>query len=54
MEVNIVLRLLPRPLTATIIAMEIPAAIRPYSMAVAPESSARNFAKIRLTFASNA
>jgi hypothetical protein len=51
-EVNFVLRLLPRPLTATIIAMEIPAAIRPYSMAVAPDSLAKNLAKICLTFAS--
>ena len=36
------LSLLPRPLTAVMIAIEIPAAIRPYSMAVAPDSSLRN------------
>jgi len=30
-------------LTAVMIASEIPAAISPYSMAVAPDSSARNF-----------
>jgi len=49
-ELNMVFRLLPRPLTATIIAIEMPAAIRPYSIAVAPLSSARNFAKICFTF----
>ena len=35
-DVNMPLRLVPRPFTAAIIAIEIPAAIRPYSMAVAP------------------
>jgi len=49
-ELNMVLRLLPSPLTAARIAIEMPAAISPYSMAVAPLSSARNFAKIRFTF----
>src|SRR5882757_4469193 len=34
-----VLSLVPRPLTAVMIAIAIPAAIRPYSMAVAPDSS---------------
>ena len=43
---NLVLRLPPIPLTAPIIANEIPAAIRPYSMAVAPDSSARNLKTI--------
>ena len=38
-EVNCVLRLVPRPLTAAIMASAMPAAIRPYSMAVAPLSS---------------
>src|SRR6187431_3323761 len=33
------LSLLPRPLTAVMIAIAMPAAIRPYSMAVAPDSS---------------
>jgi hypothetical protein len=42
-ELNLVLSLLPRPFTTTMIAIEIPAAISPYSMAVAPLSSRRNF-----------
>jgi hypothetical protein len=37
-EVNLAFRLLPRPLTTAIMASEMPAAIRPYSMAVAPDS----------------
>jgi hypothetical protein len=32
----------PRPFTAAMIATAIPAAIRPYSMAVAPDSSFKN------------
>jgi hypothetical protein len=32
----------PRPFTAAMIATAIPAAIRPYSMAVAPDSSLKN------------
>src|SRR5204863_9569820 len=36
-DVYFVLRLVPRPLTTAIIANEMPAAIRPYSMAVAPD-----------------
>ena len=43
-EVNLVLRLLPNPFTVTIMAIDMPAAIRPYSMAVAPDSSRKNFA----------
>ena len=35
---NLVFKVLPRPLTAAIMASEMPAAIRPYSMAVAPDS----------------
>jgi hypothetical protein len=46
-EVNIVLTLLPTPLTAVMITMLIPAAIRQYSIAVAPASSARNFENTR-------
>ena len=46
-ESNLVFRLLPRPLTTTMIAIEMPAAMRPYSMAVAPLSSERNLANIR-------
>jgi hypothetical protein len=38
MLVNLVFRFVPRPLTTVMIAIEIPAAIRPYSMAVAPDS----------------
>jgi len=37
-----VLSLVPRPFTAVMIAIAMPAAIRPYSMAVAPDSSLRN------------
>ena len=33
---------LPTPFTAVMIAIAIPAAIRPYSMAVAPDSSFKN------------
>ena len=36
------LSLVPRPFTAVMIAIAIPAAIRPYSMAVAPDSSLKN------------
>src|SRR4029453_238061 len=39
MSSNFVLRMVPIPLTATMITTEIPAAIRPDSMAVAPDSS---------------
>jgi hypothetical protein len=38
-ELNVVLSFVPRPFTTAMMAMEIPAAIRPYSMAVAPDSS---------------
>ena len=51
-EVNIPLRLLPRPLTIAMIAKEMPAAIKPYSIAVAPESSDTNFKTMRFNFAS--
>lgn len=53
-DVNTVFRLVPRPLTTAIIASAIPAAIRPYSMAVAPHSSARNFPIVRFKFTSTA
>jgi hypothetical protein len=39
---NLVLSFTPIPFTTAMIASEIPAAINPYSMAVAPDSSARN------------
>ena len=42
MEVNLVLSFVPSPFTTAMMASEMPAAIRPYSMAVAPDSSARN------------
>src|SRR5262245_53438594 len=38
---NVVFKLLPTEFTATIIATEMPAAISPYSIAVAPDSSLR-------------
>jgi hypothetical protein len=41
MLVKVVVRLVPRVLTAAMIATEMPAAIRPYSIAVAPQSSFR-------------
>jgi hypothetical protein len=37
MSVNLVFRLVPRPFTTAMIASEMPAAIRPYSIAVAPD-----------------
>ena len=40
------LSLVPRPFTTATIAMEMPAAISPYSMAVAPVSSRRNLISI--------
>lgn len=40
---KVALRLLPNEVTAAIIATEIPAAISPYSIAVAPWSSTINF-----------
>ena len=36
-ESNLALRLVPNPLTTAMIASEIPAAIKPYSIAVAPD-----------------
>jgi hypothetical protein len=49
-DVNLLLRLEPSPLTTAIIASAMPAAIRPYSIAVAPDSSAKNLDKERLKF----
>jgi hypothetical protein len=45
-ELNIVFRLLPSPLTMAMIASAIPAAISPYSIAVAPDSSDMNFKRL--------
>src|SRR6186997_2846913 len=46
-EVNLLNRLVPRPFTMVMIASEMPAAIRPYSIAVAPDSS---FTKCAIRF----
>ena len=51
-ELNLLLRLVPSPLTTVIIASAMPAAIRPYSIAVAPDSSAKNFDRERFNLAS--
>ena len=42
MLLNLVLRVLPIELTVAMITTEMPAAMRPYSIAVAPDSSFRN------------
>lgn len=44
-DVKLVLSAVPSPFTTAMIASEIPAAIRPYSIAVAPRSSETNFRK---------
>jgi hypothetical protein len=49
---KVVLRLVPIVLTATMMATEIPAAIRPYSIAVAPERSVQNRTRCRYKRAS--
>ena len=41
-DVNLVLSLLPNPFTTAMMASELPAAVNPYSIAAAPESSAMN------------
>jgi hypothetical protein len=41
-EENFVLSFAPIPFTTAMMTSEMPAAIKPYSMAVAPDSSARN------------
>ena len=43
---NVVLRAVPTAVTAVMITTAIKAAIRPYSIAVAPDSSSRNLRKI--------
>jgi hypothetical protein len=47
MVVNEALRFVPRPLTAAMMARLIPAAINPYSMAVAADWSAKKLASTR-------
>ena len=42
-DVNWVFNPVPRPFTTAMMAKAIPAAIRPYSIAVAPDSSDKNF-----------
>jgi hypothetical protein len=42
---NVVFRLVPRPSTVAMIATAMPAAIKPYSMAVAPDWSDRKAVK---------
>lgn len=44
---NLSFRLVPKPFTVAIIASEMPAAMRPYSMAVAPDSSDKKFNNMR-------
>jgi hypothetical protein len=51
-EVNLSFRFVPRPLTTAMMASEIPAAIRPYSMAVAPDSSEKKLNRVRFNTAS--
>jgi hypothetical protein len=50
--VNWVLRFDPRLLTTAMMASAIPAAIRPYSIAVAPDSLEKKFNKVRFNAAS--
>jgi hypothetical protein len=45
--VNVVPKLVPTVVAAVMIATAMSAAIRPYSMAVAPDSSAKSFLKNR-------
>ena len=52
-ELNLSLSVLPRPFTTAMIARAIPAAIRPYSIAVAPDWSDRKFDKVRFKPASS-
>jgi hypothetical protein len=48
MEEKVVLSFVPRPFTTLMIATEIPAAIRPYSIAVAAVSSFRKALSVRI------
>ena len=47
-EVNLSFIVVPRPFTTVMIASAMPAAIRPYSIAVAPDSSDQNFRIMRV------
>ena len=46
---NVELSFVPRPFTAAMIATDMAAAIRPYSMAVAPFSSFKNLMTVRMS-----
>lgn len=46
-DANVPLRLLPAPFTTAIMATAMPEAMRPYSMAVAPDSSLRKVVSLR-------
>jgi hypothetical protein len=46
-EPNLSFKLVPKLFTTVMIASAIPAAIRPYSIAVAPDSSDQNFETMR-------
>jgi hypothetical protein len=48
MAVNLVFSLAPMPFTILMMASEMPAAIKPYSIAVAPFSSRKNFKSNRI------
>lgn len=52
MSVNLLLRLAPRPFTIAMMASEIPAAMRPYSIAVAPDLSDKKLNNVRFNTAS--
>jgi hypothetical protein len=52
-DVNLVLRLVPRPFTIEMMASEVPAAISPYSIAVAPDSSLKNLCSNVMTCGPN-
>jgi hypothetical protein len=51
--VNVVVRVVPRDCTAARITMEMPPAIRAYSIAVAPDWSFQNWPRHRNIFASS-
>src|SRR5215203_858209 len=50
--VNVVFKVVPRLFTTVMIAIEMPAAMRPYSIAVAPDSSCKNRAMCNMFFSS--
>src|ERR1043166_5116612 len=52
MSVNLEFTVPPRPLTMAMMASAMPAAIRPYSIAVAPDSSDRKLENVRFNSAS--